>query len=504
MSIKSWYLKYINKKKNKRIEAFTQRPLQVQEKLCKDIFSYFKGTLFEKEFRLDKIKSLEDLKRFPVTDATILKPFIDEIKKNNRPGIITRDKIKYIAQTGGSTGAHKYIPYPKKLIKSFQNFQLKTAAHSCEYINDFNILDKGLLVNPATLVTEENDGVTIGMATGIMTKLAPSFSRKGVYPSIDILKISDTNEKISRIKEEVLHKDIHGFSSPPSFAIPILEAMLGDKERITDIWKNFKIYIWSGSPLRNYRQRIKEIIGDIPTFEVYSATESAVAFQYKEEGKLLVDLDMSVFLFQEVGSSLDSPKLTITELEKGKRYRILFTTYAGLINYNVGDAIELLEHNPPIIRILGREKEDVTIGGAERIKLEDIHKIIDLVAKEESLQVSNFFLSAYENESQKKGYRWYFEFSHNEVDANRFLDKLEATLASKALNYSYMRKGSARLLPPKIEIGKQGSLDRFLSERKVFAQGKILQIYNDIDAAAPIWDFLETNDLINQKASASQ
>ncbi len=496
MSLKSIYLRYVNYKKNKRIEAFSKRPLLVQESLCHDIFKYFQGSLFEKTYELGKIKCISDLKNYPVTDASALLPFIEEIKKNNRPGIITRDKIEYIAQTGGSTGAHKYIPFPTKLIKSFQNFQLKTAAHSCEYIDDFQILDRGLLVNPATLITEENESVTIGMATGIMTKLAPKFSRQGIYPSLETLKISDTNEKIRKIKEEVLNKDIQGFSSPPSFAIPIFESILGDKEKITDIWKNFKIYIWSGSPLRNYRARIKEIIGDIPTFEVYSATESAVAFQYKKEGELIVDLDMSVFLFQEVGSELSSKKYSINELNKDKRYRILLTTYGGLINYNIGDAIELIEHYPPIIKILGREREDVTIGGAERIKLEDIHTIIDEVSRELQIEVHNFFLSPYENESQKKGYRWYFEFKSDDVDAIKFLEHIENNLTSKALNYSYMRKGEARLLSPTIEVGQAGSLDKYLCQKKVFAQGKILQIYNDLEQARPIWDFLNENNFI--------
>lgn len=491
MSLKSLYIKYIFRKLEKRIKAYESKPFLVQQKLLNSILKTYKNTYFESNFELQKINNLNDLKKFKVMDQAELEKFSQLIINENRKGLIGREKLKFLAQTGGSTGKHKHLPYTPKLIKNFQRFQMKTVASACDYIQDFTLLDDDILVNPATLKTSDNPNITIGMATGIMTKLAPKFTKKGIFPSEQTISIKDTNKKIENIKKEVSGRNIKAFSSPPSFAIPILEKIIGDKSNIHEVWKHFKIYIWSGSPIRHYEQRIKQLILETPTFEVYSSTESAVAFQYKIKGQLLLDLDMSVFLFQESQSPLDSKKFSVDEVQLSKRYRILFTTYGGLINYNIGDVIEFTNLKPPMIKVIGREKEDVIIGGAERINQEDLRNCLSKLCKNQNISLRNFVLSPYQNESQKKGYLWYIEFEELPSNQEEFISLLEKEIQDLSNNYKYMRENNARLLPPKLLATTKNGIDEYLNTKKVFAQGKILQVYNDIETARDLMTFLK-------------
>lgn len=501
--LKNLYLRYINHKKNKLHKAYITEPCEIQNKLLNEIISSYKGSDFYLEQNLEKITDLSELKKRKVTDHTDISKYSQNIKDKNRKKILTNYKIKYLAKSGGSTGVHKYLPYTKGLIKKFQEFQLLATAQICEELNDYSILDRNILVNPASVVTEENENVCIGMATGIMTKLAPKFARKGIFPSIETINIKNNEEKINNIGNEVIGKDVRAFSSTPSFAIPILNHLYTrtSAKSIREIWPNFKIYIWSGSPLRNYEAQIKNLIGDIPTFEIYSSTESAVAYQYKKKGELIVSLTTGVFLFQKAHSNLDSQKYDVSELKIGEKYRILFTTYGGLINYNIGDVIEVLDNKPLIIRVIGRDKEDVIIGGAERISLDEIYDYLNEASRKNNLNINNFMLAPYENENQIKGYDWYIEFSEgpNSDVAKKFLNDLEISMLQGSHNYLYMRTGNLRLLPPILNILQKDAIDSYLQNKKVFAQGKVLRVYNDLKDCYDIKDFFQQKNKINEK-----
>jgi hypothetical protein len=184
------------------------------------------------------------------------------------------------------------------------------------------------------------------------------------------LYLDTVEEKIEAMAKEAIELDIRSFSCVPSFAIAVLEGLFVEArargikaETIRDIWPNFIMYIYSGSALGSYEKKLKKYLGDdVPFFEVYSATETPIAYQYKSKpGELILDLDSAFFQFQKAGSDIKSKRIGVQDVEQNTAYRILMTTYGGLMSYRIGDIIEFVDTEKAIIKVLGREKKKLLL-----------------------------------------------------------------------------------------------------------------------------------------------
>jgi len=220
--------------------------------------------------------------------------------------------------------------------------------------------------------------------------------------------------------------------------------------------------------------------------------------QYSDApGELVVDLDMSFFEFQEAGTDPESTrKLMIDEVETGKLYRILFTTFGGLFSYNIGDLVEFTSLKPPMLKVIGREKEDVTIIGPERINVNVIKKAVEDIAKNHEAVAERFFLSPYQNDNQKIGYLFCSEFIKAPVDFTLFLKSLDDEIKKTTQKYKDLRDTYKVALPPKLLTIKPGSVDKFILSQKEFAQGKVLNVYNDRKVPEQVFAFCRQHGLM--------
>ena len=249
---------------------------------------------------------------------------------------------------------------------------------------------------------------------------------------------------------------------------------------ILDIWPNLKFYSFSGSSVTPYEKNLRNFLGDkIPFLEIYSATESPIAYQYETNrpGELYLDLESCFFLFQKEGSNKDSRRFNISELEIGSRYRLLITTYGGLINYELGDIIEVTSMKPLLIKIIGREKEEANIAGTERLSLATIREHLKWVFNKHGLSIDQFFLSSYTEDNGKTGYLWTFETQDSIAD--QVIEDLDTNLMKLNSGYKASRDSNVRLLPPKVVTIPVDSIRQYILEHKSFGQGKFLTVHND-------------------------
>lgn len=486
-------VKFLAKRNSNRVKHLWQNKQSSQEKLLLKILKGFKTTGLGDKFHLNEVHSVEDFNRLvQVTTDLDYEEHSERLKKENPINWVQKGKLKYLAKTSGSTAASKYIYYTDSLIKNFKRFSTNLLFHFCDTVGRYDVLDKNVLVSPANPKSESNNnGLTIGYATGLMTTLAPKFSRKIVRPSHEILYLETVEEKIEAMAKEAVALDIRSFSCVPSFAIAVLEGVFVEAkargikaETIRDIWPNFIMYIYSGSALGSYEQKLKGYLGeDVPFFEVYSATETPIAYQYKSKaGELILDLDSAFFQFQTVGSSLTSKRLGVQDVKVGTAYRILMTTYGGLMSYRIGDIVEFLDTEKAIIKVVGREKEEVTIAGPERMSLDLVKEVLNKASTKFNIKYSLFFLCPYYSESKEKGYHWCLETDDTNQDV---LDEMAVFLDTETIKinsgYERSRDSNSRLTKPKVSAIKPGSIDDYIYNNKQFGQGKFLTIHNEID-----------------------
>jgi len=483
-------VKFLAKRHNRKILKMSENLEKVQSKVFNEIMDYFQDTKLSKEFKLDQVKCINDFNEVvSITTDVDYQNIINDLKENNDPDTIQRGSLKYLAKTSGSTKKSKYIPYTDKLINNFRRFSTNIIFHF-SYINKrYDLLDKNILVSPANPITEKSDkGLIIGYAAGIMTMLAPKFSKKIVKPSLEIIKLPTINEKVSEMVKESYPLDIRSFSSVPAFALPIYEKLFEyakeqgrEASHIRDIWPNFVMYIFSGAAVAPHEKRLRKYIGeDTPILEVYSATESPVAYQYsKTPGELYLDVESCYFQFQEVGSDLSSPRLGVHQVEIGKKYRLLMTTYGGLLCYRIGDIVEFTSLKPPLIKILGREKEELNMAGTERLSLPMIYEFLDSVLAKHNVRREMFFICPYFKPDGRRGYHWCFESLDGLTEPSKLLEDLENDLITYNSGYKLSRDSNARLELPKLSLIPKGSIDKYILNNKQFGQGKFLTVHNE-------------------------
>ena len=128
-----------------------------------------------------------------------------------------------------------------------------------------------------------------------------------------------------------------------------------------DVWPNLRMYLYSGSPLALYEQKLRGLLGEgVTPYEVYSSTESPIAYQYrKDEPGLFVDLSAGYFEFEVPGSGERRP---IHEVELGVVYDIVVTTHSGAFAYKLGDRVE--KGRVPFVHRLRRKDGDSRVWGA--------------------------------------------------------------------------------------------------------------------------------------------
>lgn len=463
-------------------------PRATQAALLARIVAEYAPTELGRLLGLPGVRTPEDFRdRVPVTDEALYRPLLARVLETNAPGLVTEGKLRFMARTSGTTAAHKHIPYQQALIKAFKRFETRVAMHTMRELGNYGLLDGKLLITSGNPTCDETpSGLTVGFGSGIMTLLAPAMAKELVRPTRDVLEMTDWEAKIEATVRQALPLDVRVMTGVPVFVVPILERLLErareqgrEAPNAKALWPNLAVYYWSGSPIGLYEERLRALFGpDVPFRELYVSTEATVAFQDRlGEPGLLLDLENTYFEFQPAGVDPESPRLGVHQAELGKPYRLLVTTWGGLAAYRLGDLVEFVSLDPPRIRVLGREREEISLG-FERVQFDQVKSALDGAAAAAGARVSNFFVGPHMAEDERQSYHWYVEFAETPADAEAFLRDLDARLAASAPVYAGMRRDDAVLLPPRLTVLPRGAIDRYVLDTRQFGQGKFLHLYS--------------------------
>src|ERR1051325_9875516 len=116
MGIKSAISVLFSKVVAQKIQSWSARPVETQQKVFSNLIQQGKKTLFGRDHDFSSFHSYEDFKkRVPIRDYEELKPYIAKIKKGE-VNILWPGKPLYFAKTSGTTSGAKYIPITRASI----------------------------------------------------------------------------------------------------------------------------------------------------------------------------------------------------------------------------------------------------------------------------------------------------------------------------------------------------------------------------------------------------
>ena len=455
-------------------------------------------TLYGKDHGLTEEMGYEAFKAvIPARDYEAFRPYIEKVKANEAD-ILWPGKPDYLCKTSGTTSGAKYIPLTKESLKT----QIAAARNAllC-YIAETGkaefIDGKMIFLQGSPVLETLPSGMKFGRLSGIVANYVPSYLQRNRMPSYETNCIEDWEEKVNAVANETLREDMSLISGIPSWVQMYYEELLRKtgKKTISEVFPNFSLFVYGGVNFEPYKERFKELIGkDIPTIELYPASEGFIAFQDSQQEKgMLLNIDAGMF-FEFIPAdeaSNESPtRLHVGEVELNKNYALLISSNAGLWAYSIGDTIEFTALNPPRIRVTGRIKHFTSAFG-EHVIGKEVEMAMAEACQKHGASIREFHVAPQVNPIEGLPYHeWLIEFESIPKDKQAFIESIEYSMRAQNVYYLDLINGKV-LRELVISELQPNSFESYMkSQGKLGGQNKVPRLSNDRKTADALKQYL--------------
>ena len=464
----------------------TNNSIKDQDELLKKLINKSKKTQFGKDHNFAIIKNYSDYKnRVPIRDYEDFSNYINQIKSGKK-NILWPGYPIYFAKTSGTTSGTKYIPITKNSIPNQINSAKKMLFDYIKLKKSIDILNGKVLFLSGSPKLELINNIYVGRLSGIVNHHKP-FLLKHIYlPSNRTNLIENWEEKINKIADETLGKDLRVIGGIPPWLqmyFDVLKNKTGKK--IKDIFPNLKLICHGGVNFEPYRANLFDTIGsEIDTLETFPASEGFFAYQNNlEKNDLILQTNSGIFyefILMDNIKNKNSERITLKNVEINKNYAMIITTNAGLWSYNLGDTIKFTSLTPYKIIVTGRTKQYISAFG-EHVIVEEVDKaLIETCKSFKEVKVIEYTVGPkIENNNQKSHHQWLIEFEKEPKNLYDFEKELDLNL--QKLNPYYKDLIQDKVLTTlKIKTLKKKSFINFMkSIGKLGGQNKVPRISND-------------------------
>ena len=485
MFIKSFAAKIFAKRIVYKIEKWSKKPVETQQKVFKNLISEAKETAFGKDHDFKNIKSTSDFARnVPIRDYESLKPYVDRVVSGEE-NILWPGKPLYFAKTSGTTSGAKYIPITKESMP--HHVEAARNAILC-YINETGNADfvdgKMIFLQGSPEMTEKN-GIKLGRLSGIVAHYVPKYLQRNRMPSWETNCIDDWETKVDVIVEETKDENMTVISGIPSWVQMYFERLRAKTGKdVGDLFKNFQLFIYGGVNYEPYRAKFESLIGrKVDSIELFPASEGFFAFQDRQDADgMLLLLDSGIFYeFIEAAHFFDEnpTRLTIGDVKVGVNYVMIVSTNAGLWGYNVGDTIQFTSTNPYRVIVSGRIKHFISAFG-EHVIGKEVEQAMKEAIQKHGFSISEFTVAPQTNPEEGLPYHeWFIEFEREPDSLEKIAKTIDTAMQQQNSYYFDLIEGKI-LQPLHIKQLKKGSFTEHMkSQGKLGGQNKLPRLSND-------------------------
>ena len=385
----SFLLKHLAKKR--LTELSRQNPVTTQQQVLFALLNKAANTQFGKANNFNSIKSVPDYQsRIPLR---YYEDFWSELWEKPFPhleNITWPGKIKYFPVTSGTTtGATKYIPLTKEMIRAYDRAGLDLLIHHVANYPDSQLwAGKTFVLGGTTELVEQAPGVWSGDISGIKTTLLPWWAKPFYFPPKELALLSNWDEKIEKMSAAALKEDIRAIAGVPSWLLILFDHLIktvpeadGD---IKKIFPNLELLIIGGINFAPYYKQFSKIFEgtNVDFREVYPASEAFLAVADRGYGEgLRMLLDHGTFFEFVPIEELDKPNPTrhwIKNVEKDVNYAVILTACSGVWSYVLGDTVRFVDTKIPRVLITGRTSYSLSCVG-EHLIAEEIEECVFLM-----------------------------------------------------------------------------------------------------------------------------
>ena len=463
-----------------------------------------KNTAIGRKYGFADIKSYEDYKRaVPVTGYEEHREYIERMRNGENDQLTVYPVIAY-CRTSGSTGLPKFIPvtdqvfrhYPlhisryKSTLAAGNSMRFSINSYRCDpdgavgnekvfsevlykYYHDMGKLDLSHMIGGMELffVPEICD---IMYAKAYSALCADDMAiLEGVY----INEVIDFFRYIEDHWQELI-RDISERRIPEDRDLPVrvrerLLSSPASKERIRTLerecqkgFEGIAKRLWPGLRLVcsaavrssvTEQKLLRGYIGDIPRYNmIYAATETVMgmATGVNTFDNVLIPT-CGFFEFMPAGEE-GGDTLLPHELEVGREYEIIVTTYSGFYRYRIGDVLKVAGYigEAPLLEFCYRKDLALNLAG-EKLTLPQLENAFSAL-RDEGIEVENYLLGQTVGSMPRRYFAALTLGRETGADVSKRLDT-----ALCRLNYDYEDLRELRIIDrPLVTVLDRHSFDR--------------------------------------------
>ncbi|MBN9483006.1 MAG: hypothetical protein BGO70_01710 [Bacteroidetes bacterium 43-93] len=486
MKIKSFLARPYASIVHSRIRKGMATAVTDQQSILQQLLKTGAGTVFGKDHQLKDVKTYEEYKAaVPIKDYEGIRPYIDQIKEGQQ-NVLWRGKPIYFAKTSGTTSGAKYIPISKDSISNHIDTARNALLCYMAESGNSSFADGKMIFLSGSPVLERVGGIPTGRLSGIVNHYIPGYLRGNQLPSYETNCIEDWEEKLGKIVEETINKDMTLISGIPPWMQMYFDWLSerSDGKKIKELFPNLQVLVHGGVNFEPYRTKLMESLGGhVDTIETFPASEGFFAFQdtLDQEGLLLNSNSGIFFEFIPAGEIFnDNPtRLSLTDVKVGENYALIINSNAGLWGYNIGDTVRFVSTDPYRLVVTGRIKHYISAFGEHVIGEEVEHALLQ-AAREFNTHIVEFTVAPMIQTTGELPYHeWFVEFEHQPDNMKAFAERVDNALRHKNIYYNDLITGNI-LQPLKIRsMEKNAFISYMRSLGKLGGQNKVPRLSND-------------------------
>ncbi|MTH17857.1 GH3 auxin-responsive promoter family protein [Flavobacterium sp. LC2016-01] len=486
MSIKSIAAKIFARKIYNQTQAWSNKPVATQFEVFKSLIQNAKETEFGKDHHFGSIKTIEDFqKNVPIRDYEDLKLYIEKVKIGEAD-ILWKGKPIYFAKTSGTTSGAKYIPLTKESMPFHVEAARNAILHYIHETGNADFVDGKMIFLQGSPILTEKHGINFGRLSGIVAHFVPKYLQKNRMPSWETNCIDDWETKVNAIVDETIKEDMSVISGIPSWVQMYFERLQQKSggKKISEIFKNFNLFIYGGVNYEPYRAKFEQMIGKkVDSIELFPASEGFFAYQdsQKEKGMLLL-LNSGIF-YEFIKADeffTENPKrYTIGEVELGVNYALIVSTNAGLWGYNIGDTIQFTSLAPYRVIVSGRIKHYISAFG-EHVIANEVENAMKEATAGTNIVINEFTVAPQITPSSGLPYHeWFVEFENEPDNMQAFAEAIDDSMRKQNIYYDDLITGNVLQKVVISKVSKNGFQEYMKSQGKLGGQNKIPRLSND-------------------------
>ena len=490
MSIKSVAAKLFASKIYHQTLAWSKKPVETQQKIFKSLIKSAKDTEFGIDHHFDKIKTFEDFqKNVPIRDYEDLKTYIEKVKSGEE-NILWKGRPLYFAKTSGTTSGAKYIPLTKESMPTHIKASRNAILHYIHETGNADFVDGKMIFLQGSPILTEKYGIKFGRLSGIAAHFVPKYLQKNRMPSWETNCIEDWETKVNAIVEETIKEDMSVISGIPSWVQMYFERLQEKSggKKISEIFKNFNLFIYGGVNYEPYRAKFENMIGrKVDSIELFPASEGFFAYQDSQKAKGMLLLLNSGIFYEFIKADeffTENPKcLTIGEVETGVNYVLIVSTNAGLWRYNIGDTVQFTSLFPYRVIVSGRIKHYISAFG-EHVIANEVENAMKEATHGTKIVINEFTVAPQINPSNGLPYHeWLVEFENEPENSEAFAEAIDNSMRKQNIYYDDLITGNVLRKVVVTKVSKNGFQEYMKSQGKLGGQNKIPRLSNNRDIA---------------------